>query len=252
MALVTTTRMRRRSIRPSTTSCESSCPPPLLPSLTLSRHSFGYNMGGNGRWISLPLKKKKKKGGGNKKKAKAKAALLATERDPDAEDDEDAKMENGEQGSDEEEEDEGPKPWELAQMAKEEQAAAEDEDDPDDPEKTIPFARYNAMLAVQVSCLTFSCRSQADSLSPTAQHSLHVRRARLPSLRFPADHLSLSPHSYGGILESGDREWTLDDFHTLQLDKLDRFSCLKECIMFVPPRGPLTLSPHLLIPFHRK
>jgi hypothetical protein len=34
---------------------------------------------------------------------------------------------------------------------------------------------------------------------------------------------------YGGILENGPKEFTLDDFYTLQLDKLDRFNCLKEC-----------------------
>ncbi len=34
---------------------------------------------------------------------------------------------------------------------------------------------------------------------------------------------------YGGILENGPKEFTLDDFYTLQLDKLDRFNCLKVC-----------------------
>lgn len=33
--------------------------------------------------------------------------------------------------------------------------------------------------------------------------------------------------SYGGIFERGVREYTLDDFYTLPLDKLDRFTCLK-------------------------
>jgi hypothetical protein len=33
---------------------------------------------------------------------------------------------------------------------------------------------------------------------------------------------------YGGIYERGSREYTLDDFHSLQLDKLDRYVCLKE------------------------
>ncbi len=34
---------------------------------------------------------------------------------------------------------------------------------------------------------------------------------------------------YGGIFEAGNREYTLDDFHTLDLSKLDRFTCLREC-----------------------
>lgn len=33
---------------------------------------------------------------------------------------------------------------------------------------------------------------------------------------------------YGGIYERGAREYTLDDFYSLQLDKLDKFVCLKE------------------------
>lgn len=38
---------------------------------------------------------------------------------------------------------------------------------------------------------------------------------------------------YGGILEAGNREYTLADFHSLNLDKLDRFSCLREDKMSV-------------------
>ena len=39
---------------------------------------------------------------------------------------------------------------------------------------------------------------------------------------------------YGGILELGPREYTLDDFYSLPLDKLDRFVCLKECDVSIP------------------
>ncbi|KAJ3979502.1 galactose oxidase [Lentinula detonsa] len=60
--------------------------------------------------------------------------------------------------------------------------------DPDDPMLTIPLPRYNAMLAV-------------------LKNSLYI---------------------YGGIFERGSREYTLDDFYTIQLDKMDRFVCLKE------------------------
>lgn len=44
-------------------------------------------------------------------------------------------------------------------------------------------------------------------------------------------------YSYGGIYERGPREYTLDDFYTLQLDKLDRYVCLKESAVLVPPEG---------------
>lgn len=32
---------------------------------------------------------------------------------------------------------------------------------------------------------------------------------------------------YGGIFESQSREYTLDDFYSLQLDKMERYACLK-------------------------
>ncbi|KAJ7709920.1 hypothetical protein B0H17DRAFT_244413 [Mycena rosella] len=60
--------------------------------------------------------------------------------------------------------------------------------DPDDPLLTAPLARYNAMLAV-------------------LRNTLYI---------------------YGGIYERGKREYTLDDFYSIQLDKMDRYTCLKE------------------------
>ncbi|KAK0213856.1 hypothetical protein IW262DRAFT_1411933 [Armillaria fumosa] len=60
--------------------------------------------------------------------------------------------------------------------------------DPDDPNQTIPLPRYNAMLAV-------------------LQNTLYL---------------------YGGIFERGSRKYTLGDFYSLQLDKMDRYVFLKE------------------------
>ncbi|KAL8290639.1 hypothetical protein RQP46_002897 [Phenoliferia psychrophenolica] len=148
---------------------------------TFYNELFGYNISGTGRWISLPLKKKKKAGG---KKRKPKVV----EATPSAADREDEEMRDGSDGEGEGGEEEA-KPWEVAQQAKDAMALDQEADDPDDPEKSIPFARYNAMLAVQRSTL----------------------------------------YIYGGILEAGSKEYTLDDFFTIQLDKLDRFTCLKEC-----------------------
>jgi len=42
------------------------------------------------------------------------------------------------------------------------------------------------------------------------------------------------PHSYGGIFERGSREYTLDDFYSIQLDKMDRFICLKKSEIMIP------------------
>ncbi|KAF5390119.1 hypothetical protein D9757_003805 [Collybiopsis confluens] len=60
--------------------------------------------------------------------------------------------------------------------------------DEDDPALATPLPRYNAMLAV-------------------LRNTLYI---------------------YGGIFERGSREYTLDDFHSIQLDKMDRYVCLKE------------------------
>ncbi|KAF9464136.1 hypothetical protein BDZ94DRAFT_1216912 [Collybia nuda] len=59
--------------------------------------------------------------------------------------------------------------------------------DPDDPNLTAPLPRYNAMLSV-------------------LRNTLYI---------------------YGGIFERGSREYTLDDFYSLQLEKMDRYICLK-------------------------
>ena len=44
-------------------------------------------------------------------------------------------------------------------------------------------------------------------------------------------------YSYGGIFERGSKEYTLDDFYALQLDKLDKFLCLKPCDVVIPVDG---------------
>ncbi|KAH0834643.1 hypothetical protein J3R83DRAFT_10152 [Lanmaoa asiatica] len=70
----------------------------------------------------------------------------------------------------------------------------DDEVDPNDPNLTRPIPRYNAMLAV-------------------LRNTLYI---------------------YGGIFELGTREYTLDDFYALQLDKLERFVCLKSSGIVIP------------------
>ncbi|KAF8170947.1 hypothetical protein BJ912DRAFT_1025273 [Pholiota molesta] len=40
----------------------------------------------------------------------------------------------------------------------------------------------------------------------------------------------LSRSGYGGIYERGSREYTLDDFYSLPLDKMDRYTCLRRAI----------------------
>ena len=39
---------------------------------------------------------------------------------------------------------------------------------------------------------------------------------------------------YGGIYERGSREYTLDDFYALQLDKLEKYLCLKQSDVVIP------------------
>ncbi|KAH7925051.1 galactose oxidase [Leucogyrophana mollusca] len=66
--------------------------------------------------------------------------------------------------------------------------------DPEDPNSSAPMPRYNTMLAV-------------------LRNTLYI---------------------YGGIFERGSREYTLDDFYSLQLDKLDRYTCLKHSGVVIP------------------
>lgn len=68
---------------------------------------------------------------------------------------------------------------------------------PDDPILTAPIPRYNAMLAV-------------------LRNTLYI---------------------YGGIFERGSREYTLDDFYSIQLDKLERYTCLKHSGIVIPAEG---------------
>ncbi|KAG6888864.1 hypothetical protein C0992_007305 [Termitomyces sp. T32_za158] len=66
--------------------------------------------------------------------------------------------------------------------------------DDSDPSRTIPIPRYNAMLAV-------------------LRNTLYI---------------------YGGTLERGSREYTLDDFYAIQLEKMERYVCLRECGVVIP------------------
>ncbi|KAL9940585.1 hypothetical protein V8E36_000073 [Tilletia maclaganii] len=198
---------------------------------------YGYHLAGTGRWVSLNLKRPKKKGGGGggaaAKERRRKEAEEAARRRREEEEDEERRYsrEEDESDSDEEagtdeevdaEERERLKAIAAAREAKEaeagtqpgnanerkgehvqdladstdklhpvngEQANAPDDDDPDDPQKSVPRERYNAMLAVQ-------------------RNTLYI---------------------YGGIWENNNREYTMDDFYTLDLSKMERFVCLKEC-----------------------
>ncbi|EDR01442.1 uncharacterized protein LACBIDRAFT_310787 [Laccaria bicolor S238N-H82] len=67
----------------------------------------------------------------------------------------------------------------------------------EDPNLTLPIPRYNTMLTV-------------------LRNTLYI---------------------YGGIYERGSREYTLDDFYSIQLDKLDKCTCLKESAVIVPDVG---------------
>jgi len=157
---------------------------------------YGYQItnGPNGRWISLNLKKpKQKKKGPNKAKLKKIQQRQREEEERRRKQEEEGEQEVDEDGehrdADELDEENGEADRTNGHASSSDEDSDEEEDDPDDPQKTVPIARYNAMMAVQ-------------------KNTLYI---------------------YGGIVESQEREYTLDDFYTLQLDKLDRFTCLKEC-----------------------
>ncbi|KAE8258752.1 hypothetical protein A4X13_0g1476 [Tilletia indica] len=202
---------------------------------------YAYNLSGTGRWVSLNLKRPKKKGGGGggaaAKERRRKEAEEAARRRKEEEEEEERRYKEEEEGSsdeemnsaDEEEDEEERvrlRAIEEARAAREAQNRADaspaqesgssttveqggeriqiesevpegegdapraaEDDDPDDPQKTVPRERYNAMLAVQRNTL----------------------------------------YLYGGIWENDNREYTMDDFYTLDLSKMERYVCLKEC-----------------------
>lgn len=142
---------------------------------TFYNDMYGYQTAGNGRWISLMLKRPKKKGGA--KKAKRKQADAAP-RDSDDEKEQGDEHSEGEEANDVGSAGNGSRKDQISEDTAQTVSTTEpeaDEEDPDDPVKTIPIARYNAMLAVQ-------------------KNSLYI---------------------YGGIIESQNREFTLDDFYSL-------------------------------------
>ncbi|KAI0941963.1 hypothetical protein AcV7_002516 [Taiwanofungus camphoratus] len=150
---------------------------------------YGYQITGNGKWISMLLKRPKKKVGGGGKKPKP--AAVQVRASPMEEDEADDAYPDDSTVIDVDEHSHGKASAKaLANLSSSKGANfTHDADlDPDDPILSVPMPRYNAMLAVLRNIL----------------------------------------YIYGGIFERGSREYTLDDFYSLQLDKLDRYVCLKE------------------------
>ncbi|THH30605.1 hypothetical protein EUX98_g3576 [Antrodiella citrinella] len=135
---------------------------------------YGYQISGNGKWVSMTLKRPKKKA---QVKSKRPAWAVRSYQYEQEEDNDDSNYENDE---------------EIKQPISSINTThtlhvVSPEADPDDPNLTIPIPRYNAMLAV-------------------LRNTLYI---------------------YGGIFERGAREYTLDDFYSLPLDKLDRYNVIK-------------------------
>lgn len=135
------------------------------PSLSfLTKNRFGYQLTGNGRWVSLRLRKKKKQGGKRKPKVVQTKPTSADEASSSSSEDELDEEDRAEEDRLKREE----AAREAAREAKrprpvENGAPLEDDDD---PEKTIPMQRYNAMLAVLRNTL-YMCASL--SLEPAAR-----------------------------------------------------------------------------------
>ncbi|WVO12937.1 hypothetical protein L204_100546 [Cryptococcus depauperatus] len=138
---------------------------------------YAYNPAGNGRWMSLNLKKKK---AGGKRRKKVEQVV--------AEDDVMDIDEDGLECGKEVVQDMGDR-LSFTQAQTTEEGELDLEDDADSPAKTTPLTRCNAMLAV-------------------VKNTLYI---------------------YGGIFETSQpaREYTLDDFITLNLEKLDYYVHLR-------------------------
>ncbi|KAG9029721.1 hypothetical protein FRB95_004970 [Tulasnella sp. JGI-2019a] len=151
---------------------------------------YAYQTAGTGRWTSLNMRAKKKKAGASKK-PKLSAAPEASR----AQTNDDGTTEGMDIDNAEDEE------WAGIEHKEKPPAAAvpavattgdlvsstQELDINKSDETSGPFLRYNAMLAV-------------------LKNTLYI---------------------YGGIYESGSKEYTLDDFWALQLDKMDSFTCLR-------------------------
>ena len=164
---------------------------------TFHKDLYGYQIPGTGRWISLSLKRPKKKGGGGRRKKKPTLAQHHQQQQQqrgdrdDSDDDEDCNSDDGrdDAGNNDLTDSTEKLTIQPAPAPAPAPVREDEEEDPDDPLNTVPLERYNVMLAVQRNIL----------------------------------------YVYGGIFEAGNREYTLDDFYTLDLSKLDRFTCLKDC-----------------------
>ncbi|KAK7443216.1 Kelch repeat-containing protein 3 [Stygiomarasmius scandens] len=190
----------------------------------------GYQWTGKGRWVSMTLRKpKKSKNKGPKWErqiAKAPGALTTPPQFKDMQLDDDQEYADNTEANDNEiiydsdredaegDDEDNDEKKALAKVTSKVQtisiadiqakraraeAAARlgvdtDEIDPNDPTLTVPLPRYNAMLAV-------------------LRNTLFI---------------------YGGIFEKGSHEYTLDDFYSIQLDKMDRYVSLKQSTIVIP------------------
>ncbi|KAG8907638.1 hypothetical protein FRB99_003100 [Tulasnella sp. 403] len=127
---------------------------------------YAYQTAGNGRWVSLNLRKRKKPGGSRK-------PAPAPTNDADAMDVDD--IDTPVDGDDGVSPIKQPTPLNspLGQGV--------------DTSAALPMSRYNTMLAI-------------------LRNTLYI---------------------YGGMYERGSREYTFDDFWSIQLDKMDAFTCLR-------------------------
>ncbi|CAO1626165.1 unnamed protein product [Sympodiomycopsis kandeliae] len=182
---------------------------------------FGYNLGGTGRWVSLNLRKKKKQQatGGKKKREKAAAAAAAAA----------AKQAEIEARIREQQEEEG----EEAQDS----MSSDSDDDTEAGEKQARKPLSASISSIQQESPSTSGRSTPQPVTPVQQAPIPAAdddddpELSRPLVRFNVM-LAIQRNTlylYGGIHETSDREYTLDDFYILQLDKLERWVRLREC-----------------------
>ncbi|KNZ62983.1 hypothetical protein VP01_11g6 [Puccinia sorghi] len=205
---------------------------------------YAYQLTGNGRWMTLNLKRPKKKkgkdgGGGKKRNMKHPEQNVEKPVNDGMEEeiiqeevmelDEEDRLEEARLKAEQLIRDEIARSKLKANLVATKSAeaiksidnqtpgSAEAQDpvhDDEDPEKTIPLARFNPMLAILKNTLYMLSLTHFST--------------------YPCSHLfiflvcAMLTVSYGGIYESGDKEYTLQSFYSLALDKLDRYICLRD------------------------
>ncbi|THU86834.1 hypothetical protein K435DRAFT_970138 [Dendrothele bispora CBS 962.96] len=190
----------------------------------------GYQWTGKGRWVSMTLRKPKKpkrKGPkGEKQKVKASGpgnpAQGGKQEQNDDEDDDTETLEDD--GAD----------IDIADVSGDETVEGEDDVGGDEEQKVVPKVQKISLADIQAKQARAAAAARLGVDTDEVDMDDPFLTTPLPRYNAMLAVLRNTLYIYGGIFEKGSREYTLDDFYSIQLDKMDRFVCLKESGIIIP------------------